>query len=213
MEKLRSKNRFLTHNYDVICALFGSLLGDCYAEKRYNSTRFVLQQESSNMEYLMWYHSFFADRGYMSSEKPKIKMRIGKNSKVRFYYRIRTWSFSSLNWIYDSFYPKGKKIVPKNLENFFSPLTIAIWIQEDGCALSSGLKIATNCFTFEDVEFLCQLFKTKYNIEASPNKDREQWVIYIPKRSMSILAELIKDYVVPSMFYKFNNYLPIVTNK
>lgn len=213
MEKLRSKNRFLTHNYDVICALYGSLLGDCYAEKRYNSTRFVLQQESSNMEYLMWYHSFFSDRGYMSSEKPIIKKRIGKNSKVRFYYRVRTWSFSSLNWIYDSFYSNGKKIVPKSLEYFFSPLTIAIWIQEDGCALSSGLKIATNCFTFDDVKFLCQLFKTKYNIEASPNKDREQWVIYIPKRSMPILAELIKDYVVPSMFYKFNNYLPIVTNK
>ena len=91
--------------------------------------------------------------------------------------------------------------------------TIAIWIQEDGCALSSGLKIATNCFTFEDVEFLCQLFRTKYSILASPNKDRDQWIIYIPKKSMPILANLIKNYVVPSMFYKFNNYLPIVTNK
>ena len=213
MEKLRSKKRFLTHNYDVICVLYGSLLGDCHAEKRYNSTRFILKKESSNMEYLMWYHSFFADRGYISSIKPTIKKRIVKNSKIRFFYRIRTWSFSSLNWIYDSFYPNGKKIVPKNLEYFFSPLTIAIWIQEDGIEFSSGFKITTSCFTLEDVEFLCQLFKIKYGISALPNKDKNQWIIYIPKKSMPILANLIKDYVVPSMFYKFNNYLSIVTNK
>lgn len=213
MKKDQNKNLFLVHHYDVICALYGSLLGDCYAENRCNSTRFILQQESSNMEYLMWYHSFFAERGYMSLEKPNIKTRIGKNSKIRFYYRVRTWSFASLNWIHESFYPKGKKIVPKNLEQFFSPLAIAIWIQEDGSSSASGLKLATNSFTYDDVQYLCSLFKKKYGILASPNKDRNHWVIYIQKKSMPILAHLVKDYIVPSMFYKFNSYLPIVTKK
>lgn len=213
MKKIQSKNRFITHNYDVICALYGSLLGNCYAEKRSNSTRFILQQESSNMEYLMWYHSFFAKRGYMSSTKPKIQTRIGKNSKVRFFYRIRTWSFSSLNWVFDSFYSDNKKVVPKNLENFFSPLTIAIWIQENSCLLSSGLKIATNNFTFEEVKFLCELFWIKYGIIASPNRDRNQCVLYIQKQSIPKLVLLVKNFIVPSMFYKFNKYLPIVTNK
>lgn len=212
MKRLKSKDRFITHNYDVLCALYGSLLGDCYAEKRSNSTRFVLQQESSNMEYLMWYHSFFAMRGYMSSEKPKIQTRIGKHSKVRFFYRVRTWSFASLNWVFDSFYPQGKKIVPANLDYFFSPLAIAIWIQEDGTAVSAGLKIATHCFSLDDVTFLCTLFLHKYGIIATPNRDKDQWVIYIQKKSMPTLALLVKDFVVPSMFYKFNSYLPIVTN-
>jgi hypothetical protein len=215
MKILRSKDRFIAHNYEVICALYGSLLGDCYAEKRSNSTRFVLQQESSNMEYLMWYHSFFAERGYMPNGKPKMQTRIGKNSKIRFFYRVRTWSFASLNWVFESFYPNGKKIVPLNLEEFFSPLTIAIWIQEDGGSVSSGLKIATNNFTLDEVLFLCELFWTKFGILASPNKAgvENQWVIYIKKQSMPKLVLLVKDYIVPSMFYKFNNYLPIVTNK
>jgi hypothetical protein len=213
MKIVQRKDRFIVHNYEVICALYGSLLGDCYAEKRSNSTRFVLQQESSNMEYLMWYHLFFAERGYMVKEKPKLQTRIGKNSKVRFFYRIRTWSFASLNWVFDSFYPEDKKVVPRNLDEFFSPLAIAIWIQEDGGAVSSGLKLATNNFTLEEVSFLCKLFWTKYGIVASPNRDRNQWVIYIQKKSMPILAALVKDFVVPSMFYKFNSYLPIVTNK
>ncbi len=38
---------------DVVCLLYGSLLGDAHGERRCNSTRFSIKQSSKNVEYLM----------------------------------------------------------------------------------------------------------------------------------------------------------------
>ena len=102
------------HNIDIFSLLFVSLLGDSFAEKRNGSTRFILQQEESNVSYLMWFHQYLARRGYCSIKKPKLGTRIGPNGKVRFYFRVRTYSFASLNWVYEAFYPTSKiKRVPQ----------------------------------------------------------------------------------------------------
>jgi hypothetical protein len=199
------------HNIDICSLIFGSLLGDSYAEKRCGSTRFILQQEESNVSYLMWFHQFLATRGYCSPEKPKLKTRIGANGKVRFYFRVRTYSFASLNWMHEAFYPDGKiKEVPKDLScinSLLTPLALAVWIMDDGTASGAGLKIATNSFKQEDVLFLCDVLNKKYNLYARPHRDRaEGFVIYIPKGAMPKLGLLISPYLVPSMHRKLNGY-------
>jgi hypothetical protein len=86
----RALKRIGPHNYDVLSVIYGSMLGDSNAEKHGNGTRIRLQQVSSNVEYLMWFHKFLADRGYCSNTKPKLLTRIGEGGKKRFYYQIRT---------------------------------------------------------------------------------------------------------------------------
>ena len=93
--KVRSKKRIGPHNIDIISLIFGSMLGDSFGEKHGNGTRFVLQQEQSNMSYLMWYHKYLADRGYCNIDKPKLLTKIGKEGKIRYNYKIRTWTFNS----------------------------------------------------------------------------------------------------------------------
>jgi len=51
--KLRAVKRIGPHNFDILCILMGSLLGDSYAEKHGNGTRFCFQQEHSNNAYLL----------------------------------------------------------------------------------------------------------------------------------------------------------------
>lgn len=198
------------HNIDICSLIFGSLLGDSYAEKRCGSTRFILQQEESNVSYLMWFHQYLATRGYCSAEKPKLKIRIGANGKVRFYFRVRTYSFASLNWMHEAFYPDGKiKEVPKDLRcinSLLTPLALAVWIMDDGTTLGAGLKIATNSFKQEDVLFLCDVLNKKYNFYARPLRDRQQFGIYIPKGAMVKLGLLISPFMVPSMHRKLNGY-------
>jgi ubiquinol-cytochrome c reductase cytochrome b subunit len=204
---IRSNNRIGPHNMDILSILIGSMLGDSYAEKHGKGTRIMLQQESNNVEYLMWFHKYLSERGYCSSNKPKLLIRIEKKGKVRFYYRIRTWTYSSFNWISDTFYSNnGTKIVPNNIEEFLTPLALSVWIMDDGSRTSSGLKIATNCFTLEEVKLLCKILMNKYNISANPNKDGNQWVIYINAKSMPSLSKLIKPYMVSSMHYKLGKY-------
>lgn len=203
----KSKDRIGPHNLDVLSLIFGSMLGDSTAEKHGNGTRIIFQQESNNVEYLMWFHKFLAERGYCSSVKPKLQTRTAKGGKVRFYYRIRTFTFSNLNWIQEVFYtPEGVKVVPYNIGEFLTPLALAVWIMDDGTTLPSGLKIATNSFTGQEVKFLCKVIFEKYNLIANPNKDGDQWVLYVRAVSMPILAKMVKPYMVPSMLRKLGKY-------
>jgi hypothetical protein len=207
MSRLSKRNG--PHNIDIYSLIFGSLLGDSYAEKRNGSTRIILQQEESNVSYLMWFHQYLATRGYCSLKKPRLGTRIGLKNKVRFFYRVRTYSFASFNWIYEAFYPNSKKKeVPKVLcaWTLLTPLALAVWIMNNGTPVSAGLKIATHAFTERDILFLCDVLNKKYNLYARPHCDKHQFVVYIPKAGMPKLSDLISTYMVPSMHRKLNGY-------
>lgn len=202
---IRSIKRIGPHNKDVISFIYGSQLSDGYAERHGNGTRIVQQQESRNREFLNWYNNYLKERGYSTSKSAnKIQSRIGINSKRRFYQKSTTWTYSSFNFIYDAFYPKSIKVVPSDLKTYLTPLTLAIWIMGDGAKVSVGCKQCTNSFTKKDCNKISQLFKEVFTIESSvisagvPN----QWNIYIGKKEMNKLREIVKPYIVPSMKYK-----------
>jgi ubiquinol-cytochrome c reductase cytochrome b subunit len=210
--KLRAVKRIGPHNYDILCILIGSLLGDSYAEKHGNGTRFCFQQEHSNNAYLLWFHNFISKLGYCNSETPKILTRLGKGGKIRQLSRFKTFTFTSFNWIQEAFYVNSVKTVPLIVENFLSPLALAVWIMVDGSIVSSGLKIASNSFYQTEVQMLCDILKRKYNLKATiisapgggvPN----QYNIYISKYSIKLLTNIVGPYMHPSMKYKLNTHL------
>lgn len=204
------KNLNAMHNYNVLSILIGSLLGDGYAEKHGNGTRFCFQQEHNHSAYLLWFHNYLSELGYCSSITPKITTRIGSQGKIRYLSRFKTYTFSSFNWIHDSFYKEGVKILPESLiSDYLSPLALAVWIQDDGSKSSSGLKIATNNFTFDEVNILARVLRDKYKLKVSVIKAGalNQFNLYISKNSMKDLAEIIKPHLHPSMNYKLNGYI------
>jgi ubiquinol-cytochrome c reductase cytochrome b subunit len=207
--KLRAVKRIGPHNYNILCILIGSLLGDAYAEKHGNGTRFCFQQEQSNNAYLLWFHSLISKLGYCNSLTPKITTRLGKGGKVRQLSRFKTFTFSSFNWIQEAFYINNVKTVPQVVEKFLSPLALAIWIQDDGSIVSSGLKIATNSFNQAEVLMLCDILKRKYNLKATIISAgvSNQYNIYISKFSIKILTNIVRPYMHPSMYYKLNTHL------
>lgn len=103
--RFKSIEKIGPHNLDVISLIIGSLLSNSYLEKRNNSApatqkseesiRIIFVKCSDNVEYLMWFHSFLATRGYCSNNKPKLSKIIGKGNKVLFICRFSSYSFSS----------------------------------------------------------------------------------------------------------------------
>ena len=208
LSKTKSHNRIGPHNYDVLSILIGSLLGDGYGEKHGNGTRICFQQEHINNKYLLWFHNYLSELGYCNNILPKLTTRLGKNGKLRYISRFKTYTFTSFNWIHDIFYKEGKKIIPINITDYLSPLALAIWIQDDGGKLSSGLKLATNCFSYDEVTFLAQILRDKYKLKISVIKAGalNQYNLYISKSSMKNVVEIIKPYLHPSMYYKLNGF-------
>lgn len=211
-----ASKRIGPHNIDVISVIIGNMLGDGWGENRVNNTRFHIHMGSPNVEYLMWLHKFFSDRGYCSSSKPKLARNINKGNVVYFSYKFRTWTYSSLNWIYHAFYADAgkpvsgaggsgkKKVIPTNIEDLLTPLTLAIWIMDDGGIHPSGMILSTYCFSMKDMRLLQKALHTKFDIETNVLLRKAGPIIYIPKSQLPKLSKIVKKFMVPSMYYKLN---------
>jgi len=211
INRIRAESRIGPHNKNVISILFGSLLGDGYAEKRTkgNGTRIRFYQEGSHLSYLLFLHKTLADLEYCNPSVPKVQKRLGKKGIVRKIIRFNTWTYSSLNWIHELWYVNGIKVIPGNIGEFLDPLALAVWIMDDGCKAGSGLKLATNSFNYSDCILLVKVLNENFNIKASvqsagANPLTEQYVIYIWKDSMPLLLEIVEPYVHSSMKYKLS---------
>nr|AYE93300.1 LAGLIDADG homing endonuclease [Termitomyces sp.] len=211
--RTRAAQRIGPHSFNILSLLIGSLLGDASAEKHGEGTRICFQQEHSNNAYLLWFNRQVADLGYCKNVTPNINRRLGKGGKLRQLSRFKTFTYASFNWIEEAFYVKNEsqriKIVPPFVEEYLTPLALAVWIMDDGGAVSSGLKIATNNFTLIQVNLLCKIINCKYELNARPVSAgvANQYIIYIPSSSMAVLAKIIGPHMHPSMYYKLNSYL------
>ena len=212
--RITSLERIGPHNIDIISIIIGSLLGDGHLEKRNRGivTRIKFEQSNKNVEYLMWFHSYFSTRGYCNINKPELKKRIRKNGEIYFHYSINTFTFFSFNWIHDMFYmcSEGKyvKIIPHNIEQYLTPLALAIWFMDDGSKLKKGAKIATNCFTYKELSQLCENLKNKFNLTVTIHSGGKNkgYTLYISSQSMTTFSNIVKPFMLPTLYYKLGDY-------
>jgi ubiquinol-cytochrome c reductase cytochrome b subunit len=142
-----SSRRIGPHNFTFLSVLFGNLLGDAHCELRSGNPRFSLHMSSKNMAYLNWLHNFYSNLGYCSQSPIKYKRQIGKSGKIYFSEKLNLYTFSSLRWVYSLFYSDKKKVIPKDIKSFLTPLTIAVWLMDDGAPHNKGIMFSTYCFT------------------------------------------------------------------
>ena len=208
-KNIMSFQRIGPHNEEVISTLVGNLLGDCWGEKRYGSSRFHLHLSSKNVEYLFWLQKFYTERGYCSPEKPKLLTQIGKGGKIYYSYKIRTWSFSSLHWIYDLFYiyesARIVKRVPTTIDTLLTPRALAIWLMDDGGATSAGIVLSTQGFCQQDVEILQHALFSKFGLSTTLHKKGSKFAVYVPKEQCNVFFDLVDPYMHDSMRYKLRN--------
>jgi hypothetical protein len=209
--KLRSFNRIGPHEKKTIMILIASLLGDGHLNKGILGSRFQFEQSNKNVEYLMRFHKYFSIRGYCSTKKPKLLKRIHKNGNIHFSYQFKTYYFSSFNWIHEIFYDSNnKKILPKEIENYLTPYVLSIWFMDDGCSIGGGyqLKISSQSFTLNENLILCNILNKKYNLKLKVQSRglNKGYIIIINAYSAKIWANLIKPYMLESMYYKLGKY-------
>lgn len=207
-QRVRSINRIGPHNCDVISVIIGLMLGDGYCNVRTGEgTRICLRQGEIHKEYLFHLYEFFLVRGYCSKLEPRRysrKLKHNDITKIYYGYEFNTYTFRSLNWIHKLFYKNGKKIVPLNIEYLITPLTLAVWISDDGGWANGGVRIATNEFTLAEVSLLANILKSKFALDVTIQKIsiENKYSIYIKKNSLFKLKEIIFPYLNSSMYYK-----------
>lgn len=82
-----------------------------------------------------------------------------------------------------------------------SPLALAIWIMDDGSRSGQSLKISTNQFSYtENLKLKFLLYPLVVSIHKTGTKD--QYNLYIHKKSKPLLRSIILPYLHPSKNYK-----------
>lgn len=103
--------------------------------------------------------------------------------------------------LYYSLYPDGKKHIPFDHMDYFTPVSLAYMFMDDGTKTSHSYSIATNCFEVEELEQFRIILKQKFNLETSLFKSK---VLYIRAKSKDLFTSLVSPYIIPCMQYKLH---------
>ena len=201
-KSLKINNSIELSNYQKE-VLIGTMLGDGWlgigkecVNPRFRTAHCVTQKEYSehlikifnNLHWKCSYHK------YKNPDK-----RTGKYYES---YVVESPNNPALLYFYNLFYKNGKKVIPIELLDDFTEVSLAFMFMDDGFKTKSGYQIATNCFTIEELDKFRIMLKLKFNIETTLHKSKE---LYIPSKSKDTFTNLIKPYIIPCMQYKLHN--------
>ena len=220
LPNFKPDKRIGPHNEDVISLLGGSLLGNGHAEREKNGgVRFIFKKSEAYKEYMFWLYEFFNKRGYCTNNLPVV-CKHGGASCQSMYYSFVTHSFTSLIWLYKSFYNhKKQKKIPVNIADILTPLSLAVWISDKGFFHYPSLLIHTQNFSKQEVRLLSLALETKFNIKStlwserrgfalahesrrSTSQIKSSYLLVIKVEHMPLLRKLLTPHMEPSMLYK-----------
>jgi len=177
----------------------GELLGDgCLQSLSLYSARF--QYSSKYLEYIEYVRNKLKSFGIEQSGK--IHKSYHKDMDC-YSYKYCSLSYVELLPVYKQWYPKGKKIVPKDIE--LTPLTCRQWFIGDGSLLHREKRrphivLSTCGFLISDVEWLIkQLDNLGFKVTRRPSKN----IIYLSSYSTKEFLNYIGECLVKCYQYKW----------
>jgi len=187
--------------------LIGNILGDVYM-RRFSekaNARINFRQGSINASYLLHLYNLYQE---FVTTPPAVQSITDKNTgKIRYNLSFATLALPCFNELYEAFYLEGKKIIPNNISDLLSEVSLAYWIMDDGSFTGSGLKLHTNAFSLEELNLLIKALDKNFSIKASvnvSNREKSQFSLYISKNQMSKVKDLVIKHMHPDMLYKLN---------
>lgn len=183
--------------------IVGTVLGDgcLYRDSAKSNFKLSFGHCEEQKEYLEWKITQMSPfiNGYTKSIDKR------GNSVM---YQARTINHKDLNMFANMFYDEKRiKHVPDNLDMYFTPLSLAILIMDDG-NLNAGvnMRIATMGFTKEENEKLQDYLKRCFDINSKVMefnyKTKKYYQITLNKKNTQKLSDIVRPHIIECMKYK-----------
>ena len=202
----------------TLYAITGNMLGDgsiSLSKTNKGKGKYSMTMDVYSLNYLHYlndniYSQFTNTKIYAY---PNILLPKHKGKKVtQYHFRSRVHplftALHSLWYKWDSNKNKFIKIVPLNISEMFSEVSLAYWIMDDGYFDSHGrtktVLLCTEAFTKEECIILQSLLE-KLNIKSTlkvRDKINDRYRIRISKTSMDRVISLVKPYMHKDFLYK-----------
>lgn len=181
--------------------LIGTLMGDSSLALNGKNASLTCMHGIKQQAYCQHKEHIFKSVGAKGAQHTR--NRIDKRTGI--YYKDYTFRLPAnpeLNVWYNNFYIDGKKIIPFNLFQYFTAVSLAYLYMDDGSKTKGSYMIATNCFKLEELHQFQMFLKDKFNLDTTIQKHNQ---LYIRTSSRSLFEYLILPYIHPSMLYKIHN--------
>jgi recombination protein RecA len=199
-------------------ALIGMVLGDACIRYTTGSRNASISMTHSveQKEYVEW-------KANIIREIPGISVKIDDKITIykdKSYPQVRLSSTNSrfLNHIHHSLYDNGPKKISRYQLNRLTPLAIAIWYMDDGNLAfhykqsKKGVKyihgrelmLNTQSFSYEEHLIIQQYFQEVWNVSVKIHRNKNSFRITMNGTEALKFLDVIKDYALPSMEYKFD---------
>ena len=115
-----------------------------------------------------------------------------------------TLALNCFNELHYLFYLAGKKVIPHNIYEILTPVTLAHILMGDGVTRNHGIIICTDSYSTSDVVRLMGVLIIRYKLDCilpfhmPANHPR----IYIRERSMPLLRTIVRPHMHSSITYK-----------
>lgn len=191
----------------------GSLLGDGSISKNPRAYSFYFQEGHTlkQEDYLRWKINQIKEIKFKFSRISRFDPRDNKIYKGIVVYSISAPLFEKY---WKLFYPNGKKVITQKILNQLSPLSLAVWMCDDGNYDPSHFRcsLSTNKFTIQENKLIVDFLKEKFNIicKIKKVKKRKYPEIYLDVKNSDKFLRLLKPafikYEIPKcMWYKLGH--------
>ena len=93
-------------------------------------------------------------------------------------------------------------MVPADIAALLTPLSMAIWLMDDGGADYAGLDIQTHNFELREVELLVVALAERFGVAATTRANKGRWIIYVPASQVGSLRRIVEPHMLPELRYK-----------
>lgn len=184
----------------------GLLLGDGHLESQDGGRTYRLKIEHGieQRAYVDWLYEMFRDWVHTAPQRRSIVLRTTGRRYEKYWFN--TLSVAPFRFYAQQFYQDGRKVVPKLIHRWLTPLALAIWYMDDGSVKSSAHStVLFNTHAFERID-LIRLQRTldrRYGIATTLRRQREGKQIYLLSETIDRFRQLIVPLTHSSMRYKF----------
>lgn len=183
--------------------LLGTLLGDGGIRPKGRFARLHIKHSLNQLPLVEYKKQVFSNITTMNVSV--FKQKVGKVDYN--FAEFVTLTHSEFLEYYQLFYPSSKKIVPKNINQLFvNPLSLAVWIMDDGSAEYAGLSIQTHSFSEKEVDLLRNVILNNFSLTTKKKLNKGKWIIYFPKDNLPKLRNLIGELILEEFKYKLIPY-------
>ncbi len=178
--------------------LVGTLLGDGSIAKHGHHHRLFVKHKAAHRSLVEWKREVFS--AFTTMRLHEFEQQLNGRGYPCVQFVTRTDPVFTV-WR-QRFYVDRRKIVPPDIERFVTPVSVAVWLMDDGTAERAGVSFQTHSFEQDEAKRLAMLLQDAFGLETSLMKNHGASIVYVHGSSLEALKALVAPYVLPQFTYK-----------